>query len=243
MLWTLACADGPSSDTAAAVPAQATVEIPAATFWMGCDEAVDPECQEDELPGREVTMTAFVIDQREVTRGDWRECEAAYACAPPGVDAPDWAPVTGIPKEDAEGYCQWRGMGLPTEAQWELAARGTDARLYPWGDESPSCDLANLRRCDRGLQAPGQHPDGASPYGLLDMTSNAWEWVSDFYSPDWYADGDDSDPTGPTAGGLQTVRGVDHYTDDAPLRASDREIAILGASSALVGFRCALGGA
>lgn len=210
------------------------VEVPATEFTMGCDD-----CDPDEAPPHLVRLAAFRIDRWEVTNAWYEPCVTAYGCGevPDNGVGPD-GPVTGLTYEDAADYCAWRGMALPTEAQWELAARGVEGRTWPWGEASPDCELAASRSCDGGLVAAGSHPAGASPYGAEDLAGNAWEWVSDWYDADYYATSPAEEPTGGDAGGLRTVRGVDTWSDPAALRSSNREYAIPDARGPLVGLRC-----
>ena len=184
--------------------------VPAGRFTMGGGE------EEDERPAHSVWVGAYLIDTDEVTRGDWARCVAGGACpalAGPGVDAR--VPVTGVSWTEAEGYCRFTNKRLPTEAEWERAARGDDRRLYPWGNE-PTCDRANFGnyqgegRCPGNPGAPvtvGSYPTGASPYGVRDLSGNVWEWVADWYDPTYYRHSPARAPRGPNGGALRVVRG------------------------------------
>lgn len=212
-----------------------TVAIPGGTFAMGCDD-----CDADEAPVHTVTLSAFTIDRYEVTVGQYTACVEAGACeAPLGEVGGEHHPVTGLAYDEVEAFCAWRGMSVPTEAEWEFAARGDDGRRYPWGDAAPDCTLAAQRACTGGLEPVGGHPSGESPFGVADLSGNAWEWVSDYYDPDYYVDSPTENPPGGPAGGLRTVRGVDLWSDAGVLRASNREYAIPDGRSVVVGFRCA----
>lgn len=151
-------------------------------------------------------------------------------------------PVTNVTWDDAAAYCIWRGARLPTEAEWEFAARGREGLLYPWGNE-PNAVLVNSNDHFSGLTPVGQFPAAASPFGLLDMAGNAWEWVADWYSPDYYAQSPERDPIGPELGVLRLVRGgsfrIFDITGLDEARATHRRP--LEPLSALddVGFRCA----
>jgi len=214
-----------------------TVSIPIGRFPMGCD---DDGCDPDEAPTHNVTVSAYVIDVYEVTVDQYGRCVDAGQCsAAYGEQGGPNAPVVRVTYTQAAQLCAWRGMSVPTEAEWERAARGDDGRTYPWGDAPPDCDLAASRACDDGLTDVGSHPAGASPFGTEDQAGNAWEWVSDAYDAAYYQESPDTDPTGPTSGGLRTVRGMDLWSDATALRSSNRNYAIPTGVSELVGFRCA----
>lgn len=164
----------------------------------------------DEQPERTVTVDAFWISQTEVTNAQYARCVDAGACTAPNNS--DWRtpgradfPVTNIKWDQANAYAQWGGGHLPTEAQWEKAARGTDGRVYPWGNEADSQRL-NFNS-SQGPVTVGSYPTGASPYGVLDMAGNVAEWVADWYAPDSYTQGPSDNPTGPASGNFRIVRG------------------------------------
>ena len=218
------------------------IDIPAGAFWLGCNDALDDRCDPDELPGRTVTLSAYAIDRTEVSEDAWVTCMDAGACGLPDAARSDQlggdAPVTGVTRAQSEDYCAWRGGRLPTEAEWEKAARGTDGRTWPWGETEPSCALAWSRSC--GALAPvASLPAGASPYGLLHVAGNAWEWVGDGYDAVGYQDGATTDPVGATEGAPEQIRGVDLWASEAGLRVPNRSVAITGTASPLVGLRCA----
>lgn len=169
-------------------------------------------------------------------------------------------PVTEVWWTGAQAYCAWGGKALPTEAQWEKAARGDDGRTYPWGDEPPTCEHAAYSRlaeqpdeeppgCVDMTVPVGSYPDGASPYGALDMAGNASEWVADWFSPTAYEDPDRSDPTGPAEGQLfddgvgqyiaRCARGGPWRMPEEYLRTFSRVPEPEGATSNGIGFRCA----
>ena len=164
--------------------------VPAGPFTMGADTGGEP----DEWPQHEVTLPAFYLDETEVTNEAYAEGVAAGVCKPPypksarangyGSDkrfrGPK-QPVSSISWDNAVAYCTWRGKRLPTEAEWEKAARGTDGRRYVWGNDAPE---AKHGRFAQGVTADvGTHPDGDGPYGHHDLAGNVWEWVADVYDP------------------------------------------------------------
>jgi formylglycine-generating enzyme required for sulfatase activity len=183
------------------------VLVPAGTFTMGreaadelaaCLEKFESDCQLswflDEEPVHELTLDAFNIDVYEVTNGLYRACEKQGACQPPKssisntrlkyYDNPEFDnyPVIQVTWEQAKTYCEWRGARLPTEAEWEKAARGTDSRMYPWGDALDET-RANFHWNVGDTTAVGSYADGKSPYGVYDMAGNVWEWVSSLHAP------------------------------------------------------------
>lgn len=188
------------------------VYVPAGVFLMGSDE----EGGFDEKPQHEVALDAFWIMQTEVTNEQYEKCVIADACSPPSH--PDWGtdefwaaydlhPVTYVTWEQAAAYAEWVGGRLPTEAEWEKAARGRDSRRYPWGDKPPTEDRLNFDNYVGDTQPVGSYPDGASPYGALDMAGNVWEWTSDWYANDYYAISPRENPTGPLDGEDRVLRG------------------------------------
>lgn len=217
------------------------VLIPAACYEMGSTNG-----DMDERPPHEVCVSAFFIDRVEVSNARYQECVDAGVCRAadryprrPELSEPD-RPVVGVGWVDADRYCRWTGMRLPTDAEWELAAGGTDDRRYPWGDEPPSCELAVYARCPPYRTVPvDSYPQGASPYGVLHMAGNAWEWVWDWWSSGYYRSSPRQDPTGPERGGMRSIRGGCWNRSYVHLRVEDRDSGVIGLRNDHVGFRCA----
>ncbi len=198
------------------------VLVPGGPYHYDCNEAAYPDCDADEIPGSTRSLPAFHIDQTEVTVAAYRECVSAGACGEQGLEMPYWQyaeqphwawacnwsytdreqhPINCIGFEMASTYCAWRGKRLPTQGEWQKAARGTEGWTYPWGNDASYTQdrlMANIadetyRRYDplwkiaRGYDdgyltsAPvGSFPHGASPYGALDMAGNVWEWTGGY---------------------------------------------------------------
>lgn len=200
------------------------VYIPAATFMMGTT-ADDPN---DQL--HQVTITKpYCIDRTPVTVAAYSKCVEAKACTAahkpldynyerPGRDN---HPINGVEWAQADGFCKWAGKRLPTDAEWELAARGTDGRKYPWGNEEPDdTRLWWSRNVPReGTSPVGTHPAGASPYGVLEMLGNVDQWVAD-YGGIHSADPTD-DPSGPASGESRVVRGAAYDSSLGELHIGD----------------------
>jgi len=236
------------------------VHVPAGEFLMGSKED-DPDAYADEHPQHTVYVSEFWIDKAEVTNAQYRNCVEAGACRAPTTC--DWGeptysdssktdhPVVCVSWQDAKAYCEWAGKQLPTEAEWEKAARGTDGRKYPWGDDFDGskvnfCDVNceyNHRDsgADDGYQrtAPVEsYPEGASPYGALDMAGNVWEWCQDWYSANYYASSPQHDPQGPGSGSSRVVRGGSWSRLERLVRAADRDGDVPVSRYYVLGFRC-----
>jgi len=213
--------------TSARPPAGTMVSIPAGEFTMGSQDG-----DADEQPAHKVYVDAFSIDVYEVTIGQYAEfLRSGEARAPldwntMNQSANQKRPVANVDWADAVAYCKWAGKRLPTEAEWEKAARGTDGRLYPWGNDPPSPMHANYGKIgshDYGTLAPvGTMEDGKSPYGVYDMAGNVWEWVSDWYDNDYYKKSPSQNPTGPSMGGFKVLRGGSWTSSPRNLRSADR---------------------
>jgi formylglycine-generating enzyme required for sulfatase activity len=218
-----------------------TVMVPASTFSMGCATA-DTKCKDDEKPAHMVSMSAFAIDKTEVTQDQYTGCVKSGKCQAPSCDwdcAKGNLPATCVNFDDAKAYCTFIGGRLPTEAEWELAARGTDGRVYPWGNDAPTCDLVNMEGCGEAAQSVGSHAGGASPFGAMDMAGNVVEMVADWYSATYYATSPNQDPPGPASGQHYVGRGGGFKSEAVWQRTSARDTYDSGDSSKSLGFRCA----
>jgi formylglycine-generating enzyme required for sulfatase activity len=228
---------------------------------------LDPHAANDEKPDHTVTLHAFWMDKLEVTNGMYNLCVKAGVCRPPvelksetrdsyfGNAAFNDYPVVYVTWDDANTYCKWADRRLPTEAEWERAARGGDYRTWPWGDEPPDPTFANFNYQIGDTSRVGSYPDGASPFGIFDMAGNVAEWVSDFYNAEYYRDNVSSNPTGPeTRIGkyYRVVRGGSYQDAGINIRVAKRSsvlgpspnakpntTALTGDVSPKIGFRCA----
>ena len=221
--------------------------VPAGAFTMGAEDGYS-----DERPVHQVTVSAFWVDQTEVTTGMYAQCEAAGACRRParknsnvidlyyGSERTSSYPVIFIAWQDAVDYCTWVGRRLPMEAEWEKAARGDDARPYPWGITPPDGTLLTFDRLTPDPVATGSHPLGASPYGALDMAGNVMEWTADWYDEAYYSISPAVDPVGPETGTHRVVRGGSWAYNTMGVRSAHRFIQAPEEPRFDLGFRCVL---
>lgn len=225
--------------------------VPAGEFRMG----VEPG-QQEAGPVHTVYLDNFYIDKYEVTNTLYKACVDTGSCRPPKsvefFNNPSYAdfPVVNVDWYMANDYCTWRGGHLPTEAQWEKAARGTDERMYPWGNEI-SCKNANYfdntipQTCGGEMVKVGSYPDGMSPYGVYEMAGNAIEWVADWFDGDalvadrYYAISPPSNPQGPATGDRKVVRGGSWRNIPVDLRTTTRNWGYPIDFHFTIGFRCA----
>lgn len=218
------------------------VSIPAGTFFMGDDE---------ESPRREVFVDAFYMDKYEVTVARYAKfLKATGNVKPPEqwdtVDVENGAdlPVVGVDWQDASNYCHWAGRRLPTEAEWEKAARGSDGRKYPWGNDAPKPDRARFGRPYQnpvyrdGVARVGTYSQGASPFGIDDLSGNVWEWVADWFSENFSGE-DLRNPRGPSSGTGKVLRGGGWYDQPDRLTTTKRMYASPTHRADDIGFRCA----
>jgi formylglycine-generating enzyme required for sulfatase activity len=217
------------------------VLIPAGNFTMGDDE---------EAPLREIYVDPFYVDKYEVTTSRYAKfLRATGSVRPPdhwkdvSLDKSGDLPVVGVDWQDADAYCRWAGKRLPTEAEWEKAARGTDGRVYPWGNDEPTAASADFGRSapspyKGGLSGVGSHVAGKSPYDVEDLAGNASEWVADWFAGG-FARGDVRNPKGPEAGTAKVIRGGGWYDPKEKIKSTKRYYASPGNRADDVGFRCA----
>jgi formylglycine-generating enzyme required for sulfatase activity len=223
------------------------VLVPEGPFLRGSLPGVGLE---DEHPQRSIILAAFLIDVTEVTQANYARCVDAGRCVAPKCKADratDWDPsgrathpVVCIAWSEAKAFCEFVGKRLPTEAEWEKAARGPDGRLYPWGNDAPTCEHANYFECDRkGTEPVGSHPTGRSPYGALDMAGNVWEWTADFHLANYYVASSAKDPEGPSDGDRKVVRGGAFKYGASELLSAGRTYDAPTVHFEHVGVRCA----
>lgn len=231
------------------------VYVPAGEFLMGSNSG-----EADEQPQHTIYLNAFWIDKTEVTVTQYRQCVESGACSPPKNGECTYYqagqidhPVNCLRWEDAKTYCAWGGRRLPTEAEWEKAARGTNGWEFSWGN---TFNGTLLNYCDSSCPAQwrdmayndgfaytapvGSFPPGSSPYGTLDMLGNEWEWVSDWYSESYYQTTPYKNPLGPSFGEKKVARGGSWNTGANNVRASNRYSDYPDSRGAYYGFRCAL---
>jgi len=230
------------------------VLIPGGTFEMGSPEG---EGEKDEHPKHEVVLDAYCMDRLEVTVQQYRRCVEEKKCTEPDKDtgcnwdeaARDKHPVNCVAWEQADTYCRWRGGRLPTEAEWEYGARGSDGRMYPWGDAEPGkqfCwngegnDLGKGNRQSTCLV--GSYPAGMSPFGLQDMAGNVYEWCQDLYGSYKKATDPMINPGNPPEDPQRVLRGGSWVGGELlRMRAAFRGSVGVSRRNVSMGFRCARG--
>ncbi|MCB9787658.1 MAG: SUMF1/EgtB/PvdO family nonheme iron enzyme [Deltaproteobacteria bacterium] len=215
----------------------------------------DPDAEPDEAPPHRVTVDPFYMDVAQVTAEAFDDCVRAGGCraedAHPGggyfnFRVPErrshW--MNGVTWRGAADFCAWSGGRLPTEAEWEFAARGAAGQRFSWGDEVPDCDDRNRAAPHEGCPSDGTRATGVnpvySPAGVVEMSGGVWEWVSDWYAEDWYARSPDHNPTGPEEGTRRVQRGGSWQSDGyQEMRGAYRASLEPDSDFADVGFRCA----
>jgi hypothetical protein len=215
--------------------------VPAGEFIMGTGIGSTPQ--------KTIYVDGYWIYASDVTNKMYTQCVGTGNCAPPAqeIGAPVYSnplygdfPVVGVTWDMAANYCSWVDAGLPTEAQWEKAARGEDGAAYPWGVGDPSCSLLNYEGCFGRSTNVLDFPDGMSPYGAFDMAGNVFQWVNDFYDEHAYDSMDSRNPTGPAAGDSHVLRGSSYETEAALLPSGVRHFGGTAYHSSELGFRCAV---
>jgi eukaryotic-like serine/threonine-protein kinase len=227
------------------------IQVPAGEFRMGSDANSDPYFWGAEGPQHIVYLNEYYIYQKEVTNGMYQACVSAKACPRPaqiisatreqyyGSPEFDDYPVIYVTWVGAVSYCKWAGANLPTEAQWEKAARGTESLMFPWGDNSPTATLAIFNASDTAKV--GSLPEGASPYGIFDMSGNVLEWVFDRFQAGFYSASPLENPVGPADGNRRVIRGgAWHHSDVSALRTVARASMKENYTGNDIGFRCAM---
>jgi len=219
------------------------VAVPHGAFVMGHGSADNPE--------HPVILSDYWIYSTEVTNYQFSLCVGQGWCSPPNeIDNPAYQsfeglnkPVVGVTYEQAGTYCSFMNADLPTEAQWEKAARGAEGRLYPWGDANPECDLLNFDNCRKQTTEVMRDPDGASPYGALNMAGNVYEWIADWYDPIYYASSPPGDPQGPNSGRARVIRSSGFRSSADQSLSYARSYGSPNDHRPDLGFRCAVGDA
>jgi hypothetical protein len=224
----------------------AMVYVPEGSFLMGSDK-------KSESPSHNVWLDAFWIDRTEVTNAMYSKCVQAGVCTTPldyrshshpsYYDNPMYSnyPVINVNWYQANAYCQWAGRRLPTEAEWEKAARGNDGRIYPWGKQSPTASLLNFYYYNKDTVAVDLYPNSTSPYGVLNMAGNVWEWVYDWYGESFYGVSPSRNPGGPSKGTTHVLRGGGWASDANQVRVTTRSGDLKpNEANDRIGFRCLL---
>jgi formylglycine-generating enzyme len=219
------------------------VLIPVGEFTMGSDKGDD-----DEEPVHKVFLDSFYLDKFEVTNGRFAKFVEAIQSEPPWGFADKETPVLRQDQPvrwvnwmEAMGYCLWAGKRLPTEAEWEKAARGSDARVYPWGNDAPTLAHAvfGLKEGSDTVSAIGNRDKGKSPFGVHDLAGNLYEWTTDWYDEQFYSKNPAINPRGPAEGSAKVQRGGSYINGAYRLRSSFRTKGDPTEHDPNVGFRCA----
>jgi formylglycine-generating enzyme required for sulfatase activity len=204
------------------------------------------EGDNDEHPQHNVYLPAYYIDKYEISMGQYRQCVQEGGCSPPdaggrctwGNAGKERYPINCVSWAQSAAYCRWAGKRLPSEAEWEKAARGPDGRRYPWGNQEPTCQLAQFRSCGDKLVSVDSYGGVPSPYGAVQLAGNVWEWVADWHGETYYAEAPPSNPQGPASGIFHVLRGGSWVANPPLLRSADRYYTPTTHDQG-VGFRCA----
>lgn len=265
------CASGFGCKLGDCIETGEMVLIPEGAFWMGCNVGVDQNCNSWSAPLHEVDISAFYMDKVEVTQAAFQACVDAGICTHHQDDGlcstydpvnlvwvqgvmpqsfrGDSRPAVCVSWAQAKVYCDWAGKRMPTEAEWEKAARGIGGQKYPWGSDEVTCEYAVIYDSFLGGVGCGTNgsedvcsrsPTGDSPYGLCDAAGNVWEWVSDWYLADYYESSSSSDPTGPSIGTTKVCRGGGAIFGPETTLTWIRQHYVPSHSDVNLGFRCAM---
>jgi len=242
----------PKTESGPGLPAEISeagmemVLVPAGEFVMGSDEGD----YDDEHPQHKIYLDVYYLGKYPVTNGQYKEfLEETGHDEPESWDEDEFnqpdQPVVGVSWNNAVAFCRWLSKKtgeiyrLPSEAEWEKAARGTDARTYPWGEEAPSSYHSNINKEVGGTTEVGSYPAGKSPYGCYDMFGNVWEWCNDWYDGDYYKNSPYKNPKGPNNGECRVLRGGSWINiANGVVCAASRVRLYLDARNNWSGFRC-----
>ncbi|MBU6480569.1 MAG: formylglycine-generating enzyme family protein [Nitrospirae bacterium] len=239
----------PSQDSHEEPVREEMVSIPAGPFIRGTDHGGF-----DEQPQRTLVLDTFAIDRYEVTNFQYQQFVEATGhrkSGPPSRYAKNMSKMRGINQpvvyvswEDAEAYCRWKGKRLPTEAEWEKAMRGTDGRLWPWGNvEQPNgANWARVRDGHDVTASVGSVLTDKSPYGVMDGAGNVMEWVADWYAESYFKEAPEQNPQSPEYGTFRVLRGGGYATTGGDIRITSRSKMVPDFRDETIGFRCAVSG-
>ena len=229
------------------------MRVPAGEFWMGSNQVKGVYVSEDEHPQHKIYVDEYLMSKTLVTNSQYQAFVEAsryrkpqnwtYGKIPNGKEQ---HPVVNVNWQDAVAFCEWASrkcgtkVRLPTEAEWEKAARGMDGQVYPWGDQAPDANRCNFLNKEKDTTPVGRYsPKGDSPYGAQDMAVNVREWVNDLYDKTYYNQSPQRNPRGPSNGISHVVRGGTWGSNAIDVRSADRDCSDPHTTSNVIGFRCA----